>query len=395
VLLSTDYFIPYELMHDGKSFLATKIDFYRSPIIEDAKSLAISEKAQNEAGYLAIVTNPTGDLAAAEREAAQILDFFKAKEDMNLTIDVYSQKGASYRALSKIFSSPRLDIFHYSGHSGATSEDIYFHLPDDPFSVIDLYLQYPALFFLNMCESDIRVRQKVRYQGTETLNFPMALMRRGAKGCLATLWPIVDASAAQFAIAFYKQLLKGEPFGTSIRKTKEHLANTSDPNDLTWASFIMYGSPGFSTVKIPKKDVPAKEKPKGIAVYLSYSQQDSKDFHISEVTRSLELNPMVHKVFDHVRDFTQNIPAYMNENIPQSDVVLVFCSKNSQRSRTMVEELNATMRYQIEIIPVYIDKQTIPISLKIKRGLEFDPKNIQATLQQLRLRINMVTPRRT
>ncbi|MFX1296093.1 MAG: CHAT domain-containing protein [Promethearchaeota archaeon] len=400
VLLSTNYMIPFELMHDGKSFMATKYDFYRSPILEDVPSIQISEKEEDESSYIVIVTNPTGDLAAAEEETDQIIDFFEAKKDLDLQIDVYSQKGASYRALSKIFSQPRLDIFHYCGHSGVTSNDIYFHLPDDPFSVIDIYLQYPALFFLNMCESDIKVRQKIDFKGSITLNFPMAIMNRGAKACLATLWPIVDSSAAQFAKNFYKQLLKGDPFGTAVRKAKEHLVNVSDPNDITWLSFILYGRPGFSTITIPRKKIPPKEEapvapapPKGLTVFLSYARHDSRLFHIREMVRMLEQIPKVDKVYYQERDFLGNIAAYMNKNIAESDVIIVLCSQNSLNSFTVKEEIRAGLLNRKEVIPVYLEKKYIPMRLKSSMGIHFDPKYVQGSLMRIRTRVSMVFPK--
>ncbi|HUX99265.1 MAG TPA: CHAT domain-containing protein [Candidatus Deferrimicrobium sp.] len=399
VLLSTNFMVPFELMHDGESFLATKYDIYRSPILDDVPSIKISEKENDETSHIAIVTNPTGDLPAAEKETDQIIKFFEAKKELDLQIDVYSKKGATYRALSKIFAQPRLDVFHYCGHSGVTSDDIYFHLPDDPFSVIDIYLQYPALFFLNMCESDIKVLQKVAFKGLETLNFPLAIMKRGAKACLATLWPIVDASAAQFATSFYKNVLKGEPFGTSVRLAKEHLANTSDPNDITWLSFILYGNPGFSTITIPRKKEPAKVEepaeapPKGLTVFLSYAKQDSRTFHIAEIARGLEQEPKVDKVYYHERDFTNNIAAYMNKNIAESDVVIIFCSQNSLKSFNVQNEIRTASLTRKEIIPVYLDTKDIPVMLKSRLGIRFDPSSTQGAIMQLRTKVNMVVPK--
>ncbi len=396
VFLSTNFSIPFELMHDGKNFLATKYDIYRAPILDKTAEIFVPEKAKNQPGYVAIVTNPTNNLPAAERETKQITDFFKAEKDLDLQIDLYARDGATYRALSKIFATPRLDIFHYSGHSGVSKDDVYFHLPDDPYSVTDLFLQYPALFFLNMCESDIAVTQRVAYEGTKILNFPSALMKRGAKACLATLWPILDASAAQFATNFYKEMLNGEPFGKAIRMAKGKLAKSSDPNDITWLSFVLYGQPGFSTVSIPQKKVeekPAPAKPKGINVYISYSKQDVQTFQLDKLARSIDRLPHVNKVFYRGHSYFGSIVMYMNENIPKSDVVVVFCSKGA--SRNVGEEIRAANIQRKNIIPVFIDKNDVPIMIRNRLGVKYNPKNAMNSEMQIRSKIQMIKPKTT
>ncbi len=401
VFLSTNYALPFELMHDGESFLATKYDIYRSPIVDEVPSIKMQEKAEEDPTQISIVTNPTNNLPAAEKETEQIIKFFEAKKDLDINIDVYSKEGASYRALSKIFSSPRLDIFHYCGHSGVKKDDIYFHLADEPYSVTDLYLQYPATFFLNMCESDLKVKQKVDFSGTRTLSFPMAIMNRGAKACLATLWPIVDASAAQFAIDFYKQLLKGVTFGTAVREAKEHLANVSDPNDITWLSFILYGNPGFSTIKIPQKKAPVEEvpisepeqpaiEPKGVTIFLSYANQDSKTFQVKDLVRHLELLPQIDKVLYRERDFVSNFVGFVNKGIAECDVFIVLCSPNTKQSRNINEEIRAAIAYQKEILPVFLNRDDIPIMARAKMGVQFNPKNIAGSAMQIETRINIL-----
>ncbi|MFX1298516.1 MAG: CHAT domain-containing protein [Promethearchaeota archaeon] len=154
--------------------------------------------------------------------------------------------------MDRIFSYPRLDIFHYCGHSEISNNMIHFRLIQDLFPAIDISLQYPALFFLNMCESDITITQKIYFKGYEKLNFPFAVMKQGARACVATLWPVVDETASRFAIKFYEEILNGTQFGTAIRSVKARLAKTSDPNDVTWLSFVIYGSPYNSTLNFKK-----------------------------------------------------------------------------------------------------------------------------------------------
>lgn len=274
IIISQEFIIPYEIMHDGESFLATKIAFYRKPILEDIIHPNVTSTIQNQPFHIVLFSNPTGDLPASEEEITQIKDVFdEIKKDLNIKVEIeeYSNDMASYRTLKKIFLSDRLDIFHYCGHSGVTKGDIHFNLTDGPFSVMDISLPYPAFIFLNMCESDIQLGQNIDFIGQIKLNFPMEFMQGGAKACLATLWPIDDRTASQFALYFYKKVLSGENFGDAIHYAKSKLAEIPDFIDLTWLSFVLYGSPTDSNLDLLVKSIsfkktsfiesPEKEKP--------------------------------------------------------------------------------------------------------------------------------------
>ncbi|MFX0073942.1 MAG: CHAT domain-containing protein [Candidatus Hermodarchaeota archaeon] len=248
---SEQFLIPFELMYDGESFLATRIEFYRKHLFEEREKdiPIISSKTKELPTTIVFFTNPTEDLVEAEREVTQIIKFFQEKKDLNFKIDECACKGANYHRLSNIFFMPRLDIFHYSGHSLKEKDDIYFHLLDHPLSVNDISLQYPTLFYLNMCEADMTVQDRIDYEGYKSLNFPRAIMKRGAKGCIATIWPIIDKTAAEFAIHFYKQVLENESFGKAICSSKKRFSEISNPNDITWMSFVLYGDPTNSYLK--------------------------------------------------------------------------------------------------------------------------------------------------
>ncbi len=76
VIESSDFLIPFELMHDGEDFLSKKIAFYRKPIIEHQKDWRIPEKIKRERLTVAFFTNPTNDLKNAEDEVKKIMNYF-------------------------------------------------------------------------------------------------------------------------------------------------------------------------------------------------------------------------------------------------------------------------------------------------------------------------------
>ncbi len=254
ILIESSRFpVPFELMHDGRSFLATKIEFYRKPIIDMQKKWDVPDEIKEQQFHVAFFTNPNKDLPNAEAEVQQIINYFDTQKDLEPKTQNYSRDDANYKSLRNVFRSKRLDIFHYSGHSDLEQDNITFRLSDDKYPVSDILLKYPAFFFLNSCESSKAVEQKREFIGPVTLNLPLEIMKIGAKACVATLWPIRDKPAAEFAIIFYEQLLNGESFGSAMRIAKNKLSKKSNPNDITWMSFVLYGDPEDSILEYFKK----------------------------------------------------------------------------------------------------------------------------------------------
>ena len=67
----------------------------------------------------------------------------------------------------------------------------------------------------------------------------------GALACIGTLWPVIDNVAADFAVAFYGQVLEGQPLGEAMRAARKITAEQHQA-DPSWASFVLYGDPSFS-----------------------------------------------------------------------------------------------------------------------------------------------------
>ena len=104
VVTAEAFLIPFELMYDGKSFLATKVQFYRNAILEKVERPKLSSSIEDHPYHIAFITNPTDDLPQAQVEANRIINFFeKIKKDFNLRINNLSKEMASYKSLSNIF----------------------------------------------------------------------------------------------------------------------------------------------------------------------------------------------------------------------------------------------------------------------------------------------------
>ena len=80
-------------------------------------------------------------------------------------------------------------------------------------------------------------------------------------------------------------------------------------------------------------------------IFLSYSSLDFDNFQIPRIAEQLEQYPEVEKVFYWEQDSEQNIVDYMERTLNLSNVFVVFCSKNSKKSKSVKGEWEAA--YQL------------------------------------------------
>lgn len=113
---------------------------------------------------------------------------------------------------------------------------------------------------------------------------------------------------------------------------------------------------------------------KQLKVFISYSIKDSEIFDVPLISRSLESKsyPEIGKVMYCQRDAGENWVDFMNENIPKSDVFLLFCTPNIIKSRYIKDEWQTAYAKDIPIIPVFINPKHIPDVITNRNGFEFD-----------------------
>ena len=107
-------------------------------------------------------------------------------------------------------------------------------------------LEGRPLVFLNACQS-ARAANEPTPNGFTYLQKPAeglasSFIYGGALGCIGSLWPIFDEPAAQFAVAFYNEVLKGTMIGEAMRRARNKIKE-QHPDSLTWAAFVLYGDP--------------------------------------------------------------------------------------------------------------------------------------------------------
>ncbi len=238
---SDRFFMPYELSHNGKEFLAIKCPICRVPNALREPWQFPTPPAQPEPArksVIAIFSNPFGDLPDADQEAQEIVNFLKTnKGKQDLEVIHLQGEAVDVEAFNNVFSKG-VDIFHYSGHMDYIEHQEYpfGFMPGLDMGEFIVAMKYfarpPELCFFNMCDSDDHT--------TRRLISPLSF---GAKRCISTLWPVIDETASRFAVEFYRQILGGNSCVNAIQSAKEKLSRDADPNDITWASYVFYAQP--------------------------------------------------------------------------------------------------------------------------------------------------------
>ncbi len=251
--------IPWEAVKVGDGFPALRGGLshrYEASNLSVAKWL--ESRQQNAVLSILLIVNPTGDLDGAELEGARIK---KLADDLGAGVRLRTLAGDEARKseLMACFGSGDYDVVHYAGHaffdphqrsrSGLLCAGKEVLSGEDLATVGNL----PSLMFFNACEA-ARVRGGKVAKRTDRseivrrgIGFAEALLRGGIANFMGTYWPVGDAAAEQFAIAFYGVLLKGASLDTALRMGREAVR---EGRSRDWADYVFYGNPDF-LLKLP------------------------------------------------------------------------------------------------------------------------------------------------
>ena len=125
------------------------------------------------------------------------------------------------------------------------------------------------------------------------------------------------------------------------------------------------------------------EMKKVINIFISYSLKDGQSFKIKEITDSLSSYKEIGKILYNKEDVKDEFMKFRNLYIDECDVMILFCSLNALKSISIEEEWIAAHAKEKPIIPVYIQREHIPLTLRDKLGVEFDPFDLQSNIDLL------------
>ena len=145
----------------------------------------------------------------------------------------------------------------------------------------------------------------------------------------------------------------------------------------------------FHKDKQDKHIVPTSKKKdiKKLRVFLSYSTLDAEYFKIADIAKKLEIYPEIKKTLywqteskEIEEDFTEN-------TLKNTDVFVLFCSKNLVKSNTVKDEWQAAFQVrekeELKIVPVYDDENDVPVLLLQLLNVKFDKDNFDGFIADL------------
>ena len=269
-ITTNDLALPWELMFfessDGKgipdgAFFCLSKSLSRMPL---GKMFPRPERRypsdpKKKRRMLLIHSDPRGDLPAAATEIDTIA------QDLGDRLDILclTSDEVDNVCLNEILMGFLFDFIHYAGHARFDSKSpgesglLLRHgvvLSADKIGALN---RGGVLVFLNACESgmvasDAEAQEPVSYlpdKPEPVAGLASAFVYSGAMGCVGSLWPVYDAAAAAFAVAFYHRVLDGDPIGEALRQAR---VTTRELHEgATWASYVLYGDP---TYRLPHSD---------------------------------------------------------------------------------------------------------------------------------------------
>ena len=256
-ITSNDLELPWELMYDGNEFLCLQRPVgrmpmgYRFPRGLDHRSVRPVQKR------ILFIADPSGNLEGARKEIATIQDALKRDErGATLEVRVLEGKDVTTENINDQLLSGELDMIHYCGHANFEEnrpEMSALLLNQDELcnaQKIRRLLEGHPLVFLNACRSGRAANEQQKQTSTDYVlrgpaeGLASAFIYGGALGCVGAMWPVYDTPAADFAIEFYRGVLRGEMIGEALRKARIE-SRKQHPSSITWASFVLYGDPIF------------------------------------------------------------------------------------------------------------------------------------------------------
>jgi CHAT domain-containing protein/tetratricopeptide (TPR) repeat protein len=189
-----------------------------------------------------VLGNPTGDLHGAEKEA----------QTAGAMLGVTPRLGpeASRDALLDA-GSP--SVLHVASHGVYDRTDPLLSrlmMADGAVTVEDLLTAGPApgVLVLSGCVTGLSDRKP----GDELIGLAQAMLRRGTRAVVATLWETFDESSALFFEHFYQALMSGAPVNEAMTMARHYLATGPGGFDqpVDWAPFVLIGDPGHRVVDL-------------------------------------------------------------------------------------------------------------------------------------------------
>jgi len=257
--------IPWELLYDGEDFLCLKFNTGRLLRTRHSEPQAKFRSVTSRLKML-ILANPTNDLEGAYQEGLAIRNTFDSRRNQ-LIIDF---KSTDIDTLYVKKNLAEYDIVHYAGHCEYDCQDPQnsgWVLRDARFTARDIAtmaenLPMPSLVFSNACHSAKESDELISADYQEkTYGLASAFLYSGVRHYIGAIHRVEDPVSLAYARQFYQILRKGRTVGEAVRQSRARLVRSCGMHSLRWASYLLYGDPGFSLFQKPYSPIYTHDNP--------------------------------------------------------------------------------------------------------------------------------------
>ena len=239
--------VPWELCHDGETFLATKFRVGRQVITDQAVPEAEPSPSRARLRVL-LVADPTETLPRASAEAEHLCGLLDDLPGVEVTL----LGGRGVRRIPLLAALQQHDVVHFAGHSvydPVAPSQSGWRLDQGLLTAGELSKVRPAplLVFSNSCEAGATAEWEggYRYEG-HAFGIGSAFLLAGVRSYVGTFWVIHDTESVLFATACYRGLAGGLSIGEALRRARHAVIAERGWHGLTWASYLLYGDPAFT-----------------------------------------------------------------------------------------------------------------------------------------------------
>ncbi len=234
------WFVPAGEDTPPREYLRTRFIQTTVPSASYLPFLARVSSGERAYGHSVVLGNPTGDLPGAEQEARKAAAI----------LGVSARLGAA-ATRDALLSAGSPSVLHVASHGLYDTTDPLLsrlEMANGGVTVEDLLTAGPApgLLVLSGCVTGLSDRKP----GDELIGLAQAMLRRGTRAVVATLWETFDESSALFFEHFYEALMSEAPVNEAITIARHYLATGPEGFDqpVDWAPFVLIGDPGHRVV---------------------------------------------------------------------------------------------------------------------------------------------------
>jgi CHAT domain-containing protein/tetratricopeptide (TPR) repeat protein len=224
--------IPLGAVRLGEDVLLARNPLVISPSASLLRSRRLAVQHGGQGGH-AVFGDPTGDLAGARVEAAELA----GRWGTGPLLGAEATAGALLAALGSAGS------VHVAAHAEFSAADPLasgVRMADRVLTAREILAIRTSgldLVALSACESGVYHAER----SEEPMGLPRALLFAGAHSVLASLWKVPDRSAYQLMTGFYSGLRSGLPKAEALRRTVLTVRGQDERLD-RWAGFVLVGS---------------------------------------------------------------------------------------------------------------------------------------------------------